>query len=184
MCFATHEFEWFLSCKDNFQFPSHRDVLCDFGHLPEDGRNAMLFQFPSHRDVLCDRCPEDRSPRRSQLSVPFSSGCALRQRIEMIKDAEALAFSSLLIGMCFATGQASSANAQEVHFQFPSHRDVLCDPLGPAVLPARLDPFSSLLIGMCFATDAYLMAHMRSQINFQFPSHRDVLCDFSFSFPN
>ncbi len=136
-----------------FQFPSHRDVLCDgmvgmserglrcpfsslligmcfatcVPHLPgvpqfclsvpfSSGcalrpRGLMLnskifviiFQFPSHRDVLCDQAFCDESKLANSLSVPFSSGCALRLTTNFTNSLNSSSFSSLLIGMCFAT---------------------------------------------------------------------------------
>ncbi len=112
-----------------FQFPSHRDVLCDWLRAMRFYATAPIFQFPSHRDVLCDFfLKSNASALSSSLSVPFSSGCALRPKLVM----------TFWINVC--------------HFQFPSHRDVLCD-RSPAGSKGCLLP------------------------GFQFPSHRDVLCD-------
>ncbi len=62
------------------------------------------------------------------LSVPFSSGCALRRDFDYAMQQAGPAFSSLLIGMCFATRLELHDYAEiVVAFQFPSHRDVLCD---------------------------------------------------------
>ncbi len=69
-----------LGGSPGFQFPSHRDVLCDQYSRSVLVERWILFQFPSHRDVLCDtRRQLMLSETRLILSVPFSSGCALRQ---------------------------------------------------------------------------------------------------------
>ncbi len=89
---------------------------------------VIIFQFPSHRDVLCDQAFCDESKLANSLSVPFSSGCALRHA-DGSKDCllQKQAFSSLLIGMCFATRDEQAGDFETLVFQFPSHRDVLCD---------------------------------------------------------
>ncbi len=139
------------------------------------------------------------------LSVPFSSGCALRPAAyvaarvstcnsfqfpshrDVLCDPDACmgmrevekTFSSLLIGMCFATIRAEQLHWLDAGlFQFPSHRDVLCDLKSVELAELKLKSFSSLLIGMCFATPRD-GPPKRIPDDFQFPSHRDVLCDTS-----
>ncbi len=86
-----------------FQFPFHRDQLCDQQFRKYPWFFKEHFQFPFHRDQLCDLCLPHSDVRPAKLSVPFSSGSALR----------------------FTSG-AIAANAV-VSFQFPFHRDQLCD---------------------------------------------------------
>ncbi len=74
--------------------------------------------------------------RSGPLSVPFSSGCALRPA-PATPDAPRIPFSSLLIGMCFATSAVVG------------HKHSGCT------------SFSSLLIGMCFATSDYSYTNNR-----------------------
>ncbi len=168
-----------LGTASSFQFPSHRDVLCDFCLLFYKNRLHKNFQFPSHRDVLCDDTSPYIGPLWRLLSVPFSSGCALRRTVEYHSGAKRLqlsvpfssgcalrlerhlikffifcaSFSSLLIGMCFATGvgsrPATSSNPLSV-------------------------PFSS---GCALRHTEYPYRFMLTVNLFQFPSHRDVLCD-------
>ena len=148
-----------------------------YGH-----RSTCSFQFPFHRDVLCDDALR-RSRRNSiaGLSVPFSSGCALRWDNAPSWSFNSFPFSSLFIGMCFAI-----RGGREIE------RTVCaCS-------------FSSLFIGMCFAIQGYTMYRKKAMILsvpfssgcalrsilcgdnyrwmgvFQFPFHRDVLCDPSY----
>ncbi len=112
------------------------------------------------------------------LSVPFSSGCALRptERISIHNRSES--FSSLLIGMCFATKSTRNLGRRWYeNFQFPSHRDVLCDSnLSPNSSSAHEDfQFPSHRDVLCDSIKACREAG--DYPGFQFPSHRDVLCD-------
>ncbi len=111
------------------------------------------FQFPSHRDVLCDSFYWVLRCRRAwELSVPFSSGCALR--LMRSNGSEVILFLSVPFssGCALRHGLRLSGLAWGYGFQFPSHRDVLCDAICPVVFRSTPIPFSSLLIGMCFAT--------------------------------
>ncbi len=71
------------------------------------------------------------------LSVPFSSGCALRLTSSAVQ------------------------NRRFDDFQFPSHRDVLCDLSETEEMGPDEFTFSSLLIGMCFATRGYRPDYMK-----------------------
>ena len=86
-------------------------------------------------------------------------------------------FSSLFIGIGFVTYQVPTwSTGVQLTFQFPFHRDWLCDWCSLLEPRSRLRSFSSLFIGIgfvtldCLAVDALLEA-------FQFPFHRDWLCD-------
>ena len=65
--------------SETFQFPFHRDGPCDeicCGLCNED----TPFQFPFHRDGPCDIICFNQNMEEIKLSVPFSSGWALRSR--------------------------------------------------------------------------------------------------------
>ena len=102
--------------------------------------------------------------------------------MERTDPAEALltSFSSLFIGIGFVTRREwSPLCAVPYFFQFPFHRDWLCDhpTEGIAVLDAF--PFSSLFIGIGFVTLISVHAQATKASVFQFPFHRDWLCDLS-----
>ena len=63
----------------SFQFPFHRDWLCDGQAATHRPAENFIFQFPFHRDWLCD------------LDLPIRMG-SLRST-----------FSSLFIGIGFVT---------------------------------------------------------------------------------
>ncbi len=89
----------------------------------------------------------------THLSVPFSSGCALRRWVCHASCRLMIAFSSLLIGMCFATGKLQETFRPGAG-PFSSLLIGMC--FATSWMPwtcAVSFPFSSLLIGMCFATD-------------------------------
>ncbi len=142
----------------------------------------VVFQFPSHRDVLCDHLAYvGHLSSQDPLSVPFSSGCALRPMrmpsIRLSKRKLSVPFSS---GCALRRGSIStSSRAHPSGFQFPSHRDVLCD-IGKTHVAARLVllsvPFSS---GCALRLSAGACRQGPWPLHFQFPSHRDVLCDMS-----
>ncbi len=189
--------------KSIFQFPSHRDVLCDCNVASLTGITYQFFQFPSHRDVLCDRIFFHFRDTSDKLSVPFSSGCALRPSrmacsvasfvsfsslligmcfatMHLIKGTGKyrITFSSLLIGMCFATGFALCLLKLATQgFQFPSHRDVLCDDLRYANLEGADLHFQFPSHRDVLCDSESLAFSAASHLHFQFPSHRDVLCD-------
>ena len=97
----------------------------------------------------------------------------------------------------------SSVQPGLVNFQFPLHRDEVCDEVIKMEIETTQQPFSSLFIGMRSATQAghgaalgrkitfsSLFIGMRSAtlgpsptigngLTFQFPLHRDEVCDIS-----
>ncbi len=136
----------------HFQFPSHRDVLCDSFAMSAK-IETIFFQFPSHRDVLCDKFIRPHTTHRTitfsslligmcfathllkeltngsqRLSVPFSSGCALR-----LSSADMTAWRPTELSVPFSSGCALRLESTTLisywprNSQFPSHRDVLCD---------------------------------------------------------
>ena len=110
-----------------FQFPFHRDGPCDKPITSAIHSIMQIFQFPFHRDGPCDF--RWREPRvfPTRLSVPFSSGWALRLMME------------------------KAGSAVNVLFQFPFHRDGPCDRIVPTENPSSNTSFSSLFIGMGLA---------------------------------
>ena len=59
----------------------------------------LMFQFPPHRDVLCEKGRGIRMAGRALVSVPSSSGCSLRVSTRTSAPLAVSGFSSLLIGM-------------------------------------------------------------------------------------
>ena len=138
-----------------FQFPFHRDRLCNLQNhelplhelyyvsIPFSSGQALqfpqlawrltkpffLFQFPFHRDRLCNRRDNQSIPgRKCSVSIPFSSGQALQsQRLEHSSK------SASWVSIPFSSGQAlqfsktSRETSLRTLFQFPFHRDRLCN---------------------------------------------------------
>ena len=171
-----------LRCVLFFQFPFHRDSLCNVcSH--EEAEGLQVFQFPFHRDSLCNlsspgtiisiisafsslfigihsatyRNRKYRNQWKHLLSVPFSSGFTLQRRL-----AYCLKRNMGILSVPFSSGftlqpSAHQATADAVKvFQFPFHRDSLCN------VKQR---FGRVLV----------------QPFFQFPFHRDSLCNRSSS---
>ena len=120
---------------ERFQFPFHRDGPCDSWTTRTASTVDLAgFQFPFHRDGPCDRQQPQRLKRGTvKLSVPFSSGWALRSQDLLPLRPRSSTFSSLFIGM----GLAIWANVESA--------------LRAAV------PFSSLFIGMGLAISRLLL---------------------------
>ena len=137
--------------------------------------SSWSFQFPPHRENLCDRAARlwraDIAPFSSLLTgkicatlagamtrvkyYPFSSlltGKIFATSAASILPDAFMAFSSLLTGKIFATRRLSARRSGMARFQFPPHRENLCDSARP---PA------SVFFGP----------------HFQFPPHRENLCD-------
>ena len=58
-----------------FQFPFHRDRLCNWEYeSPVACKLNLQFQFPFHRDRLCNQSGLEYFSRLSGVSIPFSSG--------------------------------------------------------------------------------------------------------------
>ena len=138
--------------------------------------SRITFQFPFRRDVLCNHQQCDQGLHQAEVSIPFSSGCALQFLIIRASARFSWSFNSLFVGMCFAieknierlVGAKISFNSLFVgmcfaiswkdgiviifnKFQFPFRRDVLCN-----IIPGSNPPATNL---------------------FQFPFRRDVLCN-------
>ncbi len=126
------------------------------------------------------------------VSVPFSSGFLLQREMDAEKIEKVVSFSSLFIGIPFATlsrlyhssnlsarfqfpfHRDSFCNRNERvgqvvdrrWFQFPFHRDSFCNPL---VAPQPVAPqpgFSSLFIGIPFATSRVALPRVILHLGF------------------
>ena len=119
----------------------------------DGGFGEDCFQFPFHRDGPCDKVamPDSEIPRK--LSVPFSSGWALR----------------------FASNYRRSD--RRWCFQFPFHRDGPCDPILPKICEIKhyCFQFPFHRDGPCDDNGNGRMTAVTA--NFQFPFHRDGPCD-------
>ena len=109
-----------------FQFPFHRDGPCD-PHVEKEAGPKGHFQFPFHRDGPCDLILCQKPMSEEELSVPFSSGWALRCLELKINGRCLTPFSSLFIGMGLAIHRATRERGPDISFQFPFHRDGPCD---------------------------------------------------------
>ena len=123
----------------SFQFPFHRDRLCNAAQTGFTSSNSwtcfnslfigigsaiskimnyhymnyIMFQFPFHRDRLCNF-------RSWPGGLPSHSSC----------------FNSLFIGIGSAIGGITSrSQAGSVPFQFPFHRDRLCNLVWTRIVP-------------------------------------------------
>ena len=141
---------------------------------------GFIFQFPFHRDGLCDLpAPSNYLPDWVYLSVPFSSGWALRFSRDGPYPVDGqFSFSSLFIGMGFAIERAVRDSPSPILlFQFPFHRDGLCDH------PSKRDDHEHRQLSVPFSSGwALRLNHSLTTTHFprdfQFPFHRDGLCDF------
>ena|GEM_PF-1784198 len=86
-------------------------------------------------------------------------------------------FNSLFVGMCFAIHVAHDDILDDIVFQFPFRRDVLCNLELRKVLSAHRYRFNSLFVGMCFAIGLRVPRCRGRADRFQFPFRRDVLCN-------
>ncbi len=94
-----------LKPYSDFQFPFHRDGPCDLAFKMKCYR-IVSFQFPFHRDGPCDGDLPGGHEGLRPLSVPFSSGWALRLALVFIGyPIYNVSFSSLFIGMGLAMSQ-------------------------------------------------------------------------------
>ena len=101
------------------------------------------------RPVTSASLPRSTPP----LSVPFSSGFALRRYCGETKVGKSHSFSSLFLGIRFATPRCcADGSPGRACFQFPFPRDSLCDPICFAQSLIRCITFSSLFLGIRFAT--------------------------------
>ncbi len=155
MCFATklHQPTARVSHLD-FQFPSHRDVLCDSG-VCEPAPAPICFQFPSHRDVLCDfavQLIDESTGTDFQFPSHRDVLCDPRTSYPSLILIRFFQFPSHRDVLCDVDSNVDTNGTG--NFQFPSHRDVLCDSRIRIGNSGMSKAFSSLLIGMCFATMA------------------------------
>ena|GEM_PF-821948 len=112
---------------EDFQFPFPRDSLCD--RYPPIFRNFNgNFQFPFPRDSLCDIPISRPMIFLFVLSVPFSSGFALRlfRKMRMLKKCLGFQFPFPRDSLCDESFR-QWALFSSFPFQFPFPRDSLCD---------------------------------------------------------
>ena len=113
----------------SFQFPFHRDRLCNLLDLLLRRLHRFEFQFPFHRDRLCNPLLRYGAwPKTwycfNSLFIGIGSAiyglfCGPRCRI---------CFNSLFIGIGSAIGRGiDPGHVLECLFQFPFHRDRLCN---------------------------------------------------------
>ena len=147
-----------ILCIKSFQFPFHRDRLCNRSRFLRRAPTAERFQFPFHRDRLCNNRIVCWWFLRSGSSFQFPFH---RDR--------------LCNSACYRVDHHPL-----VKFQFPFHRDRLCN--------ARMDfaafvrsklCFNSLFIGIGSAIRLSGELVLVQAKKFQFPFHRDRLCNLS-----
>ena len=166
-----------LAKNTTFQFPFHRDWLCD-RTTRSTASLITSFQFPFHRDWLCDSRERDLLPPEGLgFQFPFHRDwlCdALGLSLGLVRNTT---FSSLFIGIGFVTVAALQlGDPAAVCFQFPFHRDWLCDRICGRLRwnqEARFQfPFHR-----DWLCDPSIRIEAISPLSFQFPFHRDWLCD-------
>ena len=137
----------------SFQFPFRRDGPCDLFDLRDVCGDAASFQFPFRRDGPCDIESEGWPLPVEILSVPFSSGWALRSpavAAQPLAPAIIFQFPFRRDGPC--DRRNPEAHSLRNSFQFPFRRDGPCDmPYGINGCAAEISSFSSLFVGMGLA---------------------------------
>jgi len=114
-----------------FQFPFHRDRLCNLQEYEDAYFLAKsLFQFPFHRDRLCNilqhRLAADRTlPRFNSLFIGIGFAIITFDGASNLQDLSG--FNSLFIGIGFAILWRGHVHQRGRAFQFPFHRDRLCN---------------------------------------------------------
>mgnify|MGYP001346107687 CR=1 FL=1 len=142
----------FAACYQAFQFPFPRDSLCDPKHYKRACCRPYHFQFPFPRDSLCDRESLLKQCLSFGLSVPFSSGFALRPALLWWDGAAQDGLS-----VPFSSGFALRQERLERFFPTPflsvpfssGFALRLCDKVSNVNL---IFTFSSLFLGIRFAT--------------------------------
>ena len=117
----------------------------------------FFFQFPFHRDSLCNGLKMNLRECIIILSVPFSSGFTLQPKmfreqypaIQPLSVPFSSGFTLQLDWRLYALMGLPSI------FQFPFHRDSLCNGLRKCSLRTLRSTFSSLFIGIHSATNKY-----------------------------
>ena len=173
--------------------------LCRHGGLEWDYPFSSLFVGMG---LAILAWPAPRPGATGALSVPFSSGWALRSDRDYRTAASCLrAFSSLFVGMGLAITPPTVLPRKFLCFQFPFRRDGPCDHTCMFFADTQRRPFSSLFVGMglaiclTFAMSAGMPQAFSSLFvgmglaisslkaglclwkSFQFPFRRDGPCD-------
>ena len=127
MCFAMVSHATEIICREEFQFPFRRDVLCNSRSSIRCVRSSTRFN-----SLFVGMCFAIRGPRiiscfEGDVSIPFSSGCALQcvgiSRSVLSSSPFQFPFRRDVLCNSFIYVNPKSVSK----FQFPFRRDVLCN---------------------------------------------------------
>ncbi len=163
-----------------FQFPFHRDRLCNEAEGITIGEIQAGFQFPFHRDRLCNTQNMLAGAwvtltRFNSLFIGIGSAIADQR---FCQPGLQKGFNSLFIGIGSAIGSYGMDALTKMVFQFPFHRDRLCNHIiNPELVlcpPGFQFPFHRDRLCNALAAPRTMAKKMAV---FQFPFHRDRLCN-------
>ena len=118
-----------------------------------DPEGNHLFQFPFPRDSFCNtKWKIALEAKKTEVSVPFSSGFLLQPEYFTTRPFCRSCFSSLFLGIPFATGPAWTAAIEEAMVSVPFSSGFLLQPPKGTCFGFRFSGFSSLFLGIPFAT--------------------------------
>ena len=183
MCFAI------LGCISNqYRSGGFNSLFVGMCFAMKAGRRRIANSLRGFNSLFVGMCfaiaggPRGRQYSVLDVSIPFSSGCALQWRPSVSYPSYRWrCFNSLFVGMCFAIGSRRSSRSRSPgRFQFPFRRDVLCNnndrrlytegikvsiPFSSgcalqlvaivALIGVLYLRFNSLFVGMCFAIGAH-----------------------------